>query len=416
MDFFNRYKKIFLVIGFVGIVIFIGYFLYSLFFKSPAPTGTGDGQTATTTSGGGLPTANTGTGGQIIDNGDKTGGLSGAATTTVTRPVDPVASGNVTKTDTLSKSPTLGSTLSGDGKGLQYYDKNDGKFYRIDPEGNAKAISDKVFYKVENVVWSPNKNNAVLEYPDGSNIIYDFNNQKQITLPTHWKDFSYSPDGSNLVFKSIGEDPDNRWVATVSSDGSQVKGIEQLGDKEDQVHTEWSPNNQVAALYAEGKDFDRQEVYFIGLNGENFKSTIVEGRGFEPKWSPQGNQLVYSVYSSQTDMKPGLWVVDSQGDSIGSNRRNLNVNTWADKCNFSAGTSLFCAVPRNLEEGAGLFPELAQNTIDDLYQIDSATGDKRRIAIPEGDYTINNIMVSPDQKYLYFSDNATGQLHKINLK
>ncbi|NTW22330.1 hypothetical protein HGA34_02160 [Candidatus Falkowbacteria bacterium] len=419
MDFFNRYKKIFLVLGFVGVVIFIGYFLYSLFFKSTTPEGLEGDQNATSTGpGSGLPAANTGTGGQIIDNGGKTDGLSGAATTSAgtAKQPDQIASGGVTKTETLTKTPSLGATISSDGNGLQYYDKNDGKFYRIDPAGNAKAISDKVFYKVDSVVWSPNKNQAVLEYPDGSNIIYDFNNQKQITLPAHWKNFSYSPDGGNLVFKSMGQDPDNRWVATVSSDGSQVRGIEQLGDKDDEVYTEWSPNNQVAALYAEGKDFDRQEVYFIGLNGENFKSTIVEGRGFDPKWSPQGNQLVYSVYSSQTEMKPGLWVVDAQGDNIGSNRRNLNINTWAEKCNFSGGTNLFCAVPRELDEGAGLFPELAKNTVDDLYQIDSATGAKKRIAIPEGDYTIDNIMVSADQKYLYFSDSASGQLHKINLK
>lgn len=416
MDFFDRYKKIFLVLGFVGIVILIGYFLYSLFFKPAGPVNQTDDPTATSTAvGGGLPAANTGTGGQIIDNG-KAGGLSGEATTSVEKQPDPIAIGNITKTTTLTKNPSLGATISSDGNGLQYYDKNDGKFYRIDPNGNATAISDKVFYKVDNVTWSPNKNQAVLEYPDGSNIIYDFNNQKQISLPSHWKDFSYSPDGNNLVFKSIGEDKDNRWVATVSADGSQVRGIEQMGDKEDSVYTQWSPNNQVAALYAEGKDFDRQEVYFVGLNGENFKSTIVEGRGFDPKWSPKGNQLVYSVYSSQTDMKPGLWAVDAQGDNIGNNRRNLNVATWADKCNFSAGTNLFCAVPRSLEEGAGLFPELAKNTVDDLYQIDSATGAKKRIAIPEGDYTIDNIMVSPDQKYLYFSDSASGQLHKITLK
>jgi len=416
MDFFNNYKKIFLILGFIGVVILIGYFIFSLFFKTSG-TGTDIIPTATTTgTGTGLPVANTGTGGEIIKGGDNPEGLVGAATTTTEKQPDTIASGNVTKTDTLIKTPSLGATISSNGNGLQYYNKNDGKFYSIDPEGNAKAISDKVFYQVDSVVWSPNKNRAVLEYPDGSNIIYDFANQKQITLPSHWKDFSYSPDGNNLVFKSLGEDPDNQWVATVNGDGSEVRGIQPMGDKADSVHTQWSPNNQVAALYSEGKDFDRQEVFFIGLNGENFKSTIVEGRGFEPKWAPEGGQLVYSVYSSQTEMKPGLWAVDAQGDSIGNNRRNLNVNTWADKCNFSAGTNLFCAVPRNLEPGSGLFPEMAKNSIDDLYQIDSATGAKKRIAIPEGDYNIDNIMVSPDQKYLYFSDSASGQLHKITLK
>ncbi|NTU99327.1 hypothetical protein HGA64_04995, partial [Candidatus Falkowbacteria bacterium] len=264
--------------------------------------------------------------------------------------------------------------------------------------------------------WSPNKNKAVLEYPDGANIIYDFDKQKQITLPSHWKDFSFSPSGDQIVFKSMGQDVDNRWLATVNEDGSQIKGVESLGNKDATVYSEWSPNNQIVAMFTEGKDFNRQEVYFVGLNGENFKSTVVEGRGFEPKWSPQGSQLMYSVYSADTDMKPNLWVVDAQGDSIGNNRRNLNVNTWADKCNFSNGNTAYCAVPRSLDEGAGLFPELKDNTVDDLYQIDVTTGNKKRVAVPQGDYTINNIMISQDQKYLYFTDKGTNQIHKINLK
>lgn len=415
MDFLARYKKPLLILGFVAVVVVIGYFLYKLFFQPLADSLPETAPGATTTAPGtGLPLANTGTGGQAVTGTGTQANLTGA-TSGLPQP-DPIAAGSLTKTDTLTQTPSLGPTLSGDGRGLQYYDRASGKFYRIGPSGQAEAMSDQVFHQVESVVWSPNKDRAILEYPDGANIIYDFQSKKQISLPSHWKDFSYSPSGDRIVFKSMGQDPDNRWLAMVSGDGSQVQGIETLGDKDETVHAEWSPNSQIVAMVTEGKDFDRQQVYFVGLNGENFKSTIVEGRGFQPQWSPSGSQLLYSVYSSDNEMKPGLWVVDAQGDAIGNNRRNLNVNTWADKCNFSGGTTVYCAVPRSLEAGAGMFPELAANTTDDLYQIDIATGAKKRIAVPQGDYTINNLMVSQDQKYLYFSDSASNQLHKIQLK
>jgi len=214
----------------------------------------------------------------------------------------------------------------------------------------------------------------------------------------------------------MGEDPNNRWLAIVSEDGSKAMGVEELGDKDSTVYPMWSPNNQMVAMFTEGKDFDRQEVYFVGLNKENFKSTIVEGRGFVPKWAPTGDRLLYSVYSTQNELKPSLWIVDAEGDNIGNNRKRLNIETWADKCSFADPKTLYCAVPQKLEEGSGLFPELAKNTIDDLYRIDTQTGSKKKIAIPENNLTISNLIPSKDGRYLYFNDQASGRLHKINLK
>ena len=170
------------------------------------------------------------------------------------------------------------------------------------------------------------------------------------------------------------------------------------------------------AMHTKGIDFNRQEVYFIGLNNENFKSTIIEGRGFQPQWSPQGNQLVYSVYSSDNDMKPQLWVVDAQGDSIGNNRQRLNVETWAEKCTFASQSKIYCAVPENLPKGAGLFPELAKSTRDNLYEIDINTGLRKLVAVPEGSYNMSNLLVASNGDNLFFTDANTEKIYKIELK
>jgi len=312
--------------------------------------------------------------------------------------------------------PSLAAVLASNGSDLQYYNQNDGKFYRLTKDGQTALLSDKIFYQVENITWSPDKNKAILEYPDGSNIIYDFLIKKQITLPIHWKDFAFSPDGSKVVMKSLGLDPDNRWLAITNNDGSKARRLEALGNKDETVYPSWSPNNQTVALYTEGIDFDRQEVFFVGLHGENFKSMVIEGRGFQPQWSPQGDRLLYSVYSSNNDLKPLLWIANAEGDTIGSNRKNLNVETWANKCVFANSVDLYCAVPEKLEEGAGLFPEMAKNTKDNLYKIDTQTGLKKLIAIPDNNYNMSNLMISSNNYYLYFTDEATKTLHKINLK
>lgn len=411
MNFFYKYQKPILITGFILTVLLFGYLIYILFFKPSLPTTTPEEKTGTTTTSV-LPSAQEGKG-QIVDTGsesglpeDQQGGL----------PASPVARGGLTQTQTLIDQPVSGVTLAKDGQNLQYYNKADGKFYKIDKDGNATLLSDKVFYEVENVTWSSNKNEAILEYPDGSNIYYDFSTDKQVTMPSHWENFDFSPDGNNIVMKSIGQDTENRWLAIANKDGTNAKKIEQLGDYADTVYSSWSPNNQSIAMYTEGVDFDKQEVYFVGLNQENFKSTAIEGRGFEPEWSPKGDKLLYSVYSSSSDLKPELWVVNAQGDNIGTGRKKLDVQTWADKCTFSSNSEVYCAVPKQLEEGAGLFSSLAESTTDNLYKIDVQTGAKKLIAVPEGDYNISSITLSGNGYYLYFTDKTSNTLHKIKLK
>ena len=115
-------------------------------------------------------------------------------------------------------------------------------------------------------------------------------------------------------------------------------------------------------------------------------------------------------------MKPLLWIVDAQGDTINQNRQSLGINTWADKCTFASNTEIYCAVPTNLEKGAGLVPALANKTVDELYKIDLATGAKKLIATPTGGYNVSSIIVDDAQSQLTFSDKNTGLLYKIKLK
>jgi Tol biopolymer transport system component len=412
MEFFQKYKKIFIAIGFVLIVFILGYLLYSLFFKSSPSPVVVEPPTATSTQGG-LPVAQPGTG-ETTPSGQPIGGLP-----TGTQPSgqsSAIALGGLTKTTELNQAPSLAATLSANGNDLQYYNKEDGKFYRITKDGQTTLLSDAAFHEVQNIVWSPDKSKAILEYPDEAKIIYDFTSNQQISLPKHWKDFDFSPNGDKIVMKSMANDPDNRWIAIINDDGTSAQRVAALGDKDETVYPSWSPNNQSVAMYTEGVNYDQQKVYFVGLNEENFKALTIEGRGFEPKWSPKGDSLLYSVYSSASDLKPELWVTNAQGENIGTGRTKLDIQTWANKCVFSGATEVYCAVPESLEEGAGLFPDLAKSTKDKLYKIDTSTGLKKLIAIPDGEFTMSDLIVSENGYYLYFTDANTEKINSIKLK
>ncbi len=410
MNFFQRYQKIFFIIIFLGISILIGYFIWKFFFHAIAEPTT----PITNQPSGGLPTAGSST--PISGEYTEPGNLPGEERPEGVNPNEPsdVATGGLTNTEQISRDNVKSPSATSDGK-VQYYNENDGKFYRIDENGKATLLSDRVFYDVDKVNWSPDNNKAVLEYPDGSNILYNFETGKQVTIPTHWQDFSFSPDSSRLVSKSIGLDPSNSWLVISNDDGSSPVALEKIGNNANTVYPSWSPNQSIVAMYTKGIDFDRQEVFFVGENSENFKSTIIEGRGFESQWSKDGDRLLYSVYNSEEGMNPKLWIVNSNPNSIGQNRISLDLATWSNKCTFATNVEIYCAVPDKLPEGAGLFPELADKTKDSLYKIDLSTGTKKLVAIPDGAYNISDIVVPEGQKNIFFTDKKSGNLYKIDL-
>ncbi|HPY08884.1 MAG: hypothetical protein ACOX0H_02870 [Patescibacteria group bacterium] len=423
MSFFNRYKKIFLILGFIFLAFLFGFLLWKFFFQTtsviPVPPSEEIGGTP-----GAFPTV--GPGGEIGDEFTGPGQLPStegdySPGTPVGEP-DPaasapsiIASGGLTETKPIVEDRIINPTISSSGS-VNYYNTNDGYFYSIDENGNAVRLSDKVFHQVEAVTWAPDVDKAIIEYPDGSKIMYNFDTDKQVTLPNYWEDFSFASGGEEIVAKSIGLDPDNRWLIVSNSDGSQATALEPIGTRANYVFPDWSPNNQIVATYTRGVDFDRQEVFFVGLHGENFKSTIIEGRGLQSQWSANGDKLLYSVYHSRDEYIPKLWIVGASGDTIGANRSSLELNTWADKCTFASNSEVYCAVPERLEPGAGMFPELADRTKDNLYKIDLSTGAKNLIAVPNGAFNISQIVVPDNQKYLYFTDKSTGQLYQIRLK
>lgn len=401
-------KRIIFAIVFGIMCIGIGYLLYRIFFyKAPiitpgVPIGTQPGQT--------FPQSGVGQGGQTIPS-------TQVLPTAGTRPGQQAVTTAVTpevivrkSVDVISKNPT--SDKIG---GAKFYNDTDGKYYRLMKDGSVQALSDETFFNVENTTWSPATEEAIIEYPDGSNIYYNFDTKKQVTLPKHWEDFSFSANGGQLASKSMGLAVENRWLVASSPDGKNIKLINELGENGDKVTVDWSPNQQIVALALTGSPLgaDRQEVLFVGQNGENFKSTIVEGRGLTTQWSTTGNQLLYSVYSNRSDFKPELWIVNTESDSIGSNRRYLNLNTWSEKCTFADERFIFCAVPTSLPTGAGFAPELANSTKDNLYKIDLTTGLRTQLPT-DGTNTIDTIFLSEDKKTIYFTDKNNIGLFQLN--
>ncbi|MBU1039033.1 hypothetical protein KKC17_02250 [Patescibacteria group bacterium] len=347
-----------------------------------------------------------------------TGTLPGADTVTPGGPGTGLDQGGAEALPLVTTDPVVKpDTASGR---LRYYNPQDCKFYEIDASGVKRVINQTDYCSVQNVTWSKDSDKAVLEFPDGANIVYDFKSKKQYTLPKEMAEFSFSPDSGQIAGKYLADSVNDRWVVKINSDGSGLTGIEPMGENASKVEVAWSPNNQVVALSRTGTDNTAfsQQVLLIGFNQENFKGLYVDGRGFNSKWSPDGQKLLYSVYSDKTDFKPALWLVNASTDNVGTNKRQLNIATWADRCTLT-GSAAYCTAPQEMPQGAGLVPELATGQPDNIWRVDLGTGSAILLASPVNErgegMSVGEVTVSKDGQWLYFTDSATRQLRSIKL-
>ncbi|MEK7631237.1 MAG: hypothetical protein AAB445_00015 [Patescibacteria group bacterium] len=417
-------RRIILIVAFVLGVLVLGFLLYISFFRS-SPAGNVNGNQNGNLNGS-LPDLN----GNVNRATNVNGVLPNVNASNINRGTgvtntapSSVAGGGDTTVGTLVSGNASDIVIDSSGN-LRYYDKATGQFYKLDANGNVVPLSTVKFPEAEEVVWSGQKNEVIVSFPDDSKVYYNFDTKKQATLPKQGDDFSFAPAGGQIAFKYNATNVADRFLVVSSPDGTNITPIEPLGENGSKVAVQWSPNNQVVATYSPGLDGSKQEVFFVGKNGENFKSAVTDGRGFEGSWSPDGQRMLYSTYSAGSSYNPSLHIVDANGDTIGANNRPLDLATWSDKCTFSkAGTTLYCAVPDagTLPSGSGIYRDQAASAPDSFYVVDLTTGSKTLLANPVGTdgsrrFSAVNMTLSPDERTLYFTDAPTGRVLTLKIR
>jgi Tol biopolymer transport system component len=400
-------KKIIFIVFFVTFTIGTGYALYYFFFKPlPSPDADMSGITAT------YPGAFSEAGDRLTTGSAVPPGASPLPIAT-TIPGSTIASA---ESDLLRSQVTQSLSLNKQGL-TRFYNPLDGRFYTLDSDGEDVRLSNRQFLNVSDISWSSISNQAILEFPDGSNIYYNFDEDRQVNLPTHWEDFAFSPVEDKITAKSMGLDERNRFLVVADANGNEATAMYELGANADRVIPSWSPNNSVIGFSKTGdpQPDGGEEILLLGRNHEIFKPLKVAGKGFLPSWSPTGKQLLYSIYHERDNYKPMLWISEASGPNIGQNRRRLNINTWADKCVWSDEQTLYCAVPVSLPDGAGWDREKFNATSDDMYKIDLKTGVAQKINKSPLARPINNPQLTPDKNQIIYTDTITGRLYKFDL-
>ncbi|MDA0207887.1 MAG: hypothetical protein O3B64_00565 [bacterium] len=403
-----RIKQLLQITVFLFVAFLMGLGLYFLFFRSgpqlnPSPDLPAEGATNTSPN---LPSSNSGTPVTGIDTDEEIEQAPDASQ---------VADGGDVLTVQLTSSDIIAPTTVVSGS-VRYYDPADGRFYEIDRNGNVTLIASRAFQGAESISLNNGGDSAAIEFPDGSNVLYNLNTNEQTSLPDHWEDFGFSGEGDELASKAIGLDPNNRTLVATSTDGSRTRTIAPLGTNSDKVTINWSPNNTIVGFSQTGSaqtGFGREQIFLIDENGNEEGALVVEGGSFSARWAPSGNYILYSVAETNNDYRASLWYTRGSGD-VGSERRRINLETWVEKCTFASESVVYCAVPRNGQAYSGFDPEDVFSP-DDVYEINVKTGATRMIGSPVLDLRLFNLSVSADGRDLYFTDQA-GRLNLMRLR
>lgn len=317
--------------------------------------------------------------------------------------------------ENINPNITKGVSTNIKSNSLNFYDYEKEQFYKINKDGSQVLLSDKQFYKVQEVTWSPVEDQAILEYPDGSTIFYDFDKEEQHTLPNNWMYFDFDNTGSQIAFVEDDVQADYRWLSIANPDGTNKTLLEHLGENAYKVQVGWSPNHQIVAQYPVIDNMSRSTVYSLGQYGENFQAIYVDGADVQTEWSPSGNSLLASAYSPQTDFNPQLEIISYDPmTNEAESKKTINLNTWAEKCTYKDEYTILCAVPSDMISGAGMQPEVMKYTPDHLYEVDVQTGATKKIMDNLQSYTMSNLTMGPDNQ-LYFIDSNDGSLNKVYL-
>ena len=411
-------RRILAIVAFALVAVGFFYVIYVVFFRTPATPATNNSVGVTN----GLPQPGNGNGNFVgpVGNVNFLPNINGQDTG---QQPSEIARGGPTVTNTVAASAS-DITVNTNANALQYYDRATGQFFQISPDGLTKTLlSDVVYKNVQAIDWAPNGEMAILSFPDGSKILYNFKEKKQTTLPRELNDFSFSPQSDQIVSKFLNpQNKQDQWLVVSKPDGSKSNTAEHLGENADKVTTSWSPNDQIVAMYQKSVAAETSEIVFLGPNGENFRSATIEGRGYIPKWSPDGRRVLYSSYSSNTSNSPHLYLMNGSPDGLGGGMIDLGLDTTADKCVFSQnGFSLYCGVPFYLNPGSGPQPQLSTGIPDNIYRVDLVSGQSSIIARPVDSnrtqrFSAVNLQLSPKEDVLFFTDATTGSLQRIQLR
>lgn len=327
----------------------------------------------------------------------------------------------------LSRVPIAGAALgtrSGEAI-VRYEERATGNVFEIEADGEGeKRLTNTTIPKVYEALWNKAGTALVARYVrDGSETIESFSARivpeesgkegelQGVFLPRGISDAAVSPDGANLFYLQ----EESGGAVGIRSDFSGGGRIKLWTSPVKEWLIAWPSANKIALL-------SRPSVFasgmLISLDPVGGKTALLLRNvpGLTALVNPVTPEILYSA-STESAISLSLF------NAATGRRNDVRITTFPEKCSWNKnGDRLYCGVPKVI--GPGSYPDVWYQGVvsfeDEVWSLATASGATERIldvSSKRGSpIDLVDPQVSPDEKFLIFTDKESGTLWSLQMK
>ncbi len=310
----------------------------------------------------------------------------------------------------ISEGPVIAAHFSDDDT-ILFYDFSGNLWQFKNGDSKLTLIDQTAIANPAETIWSINEKNIVKTGLNQSDISYafsDFSKKIIANLRTNIKSVVFSPDGNKIAYYlSVGLNTNSLYVS--NPDGKNQKSLIATLKLRD-INLLW-PKSNILSIISKPSGLITGNLWILNTVNFGLAKLIGELFGLEALWSPDGNNFTYS-YTDQNGRGPKLAIYKN-----GISKDINNISTLVDKCVWTKDSiNIYCAVPQSWPDWVTLPDDYYKNafsTVDDLWKINTETGEKNLVFQGIGD--ISNLDINSNDNSLVFISRNSRFLYQLDL-
>jgi hypothetical protein len=281
----------------------------------------------------------------------------------------------------ISSAPVAGAIVfNRNGEAVtRYIERGTGHLYEALGLAGSERISNTTIPKIYEAVWSNTGKDVLIRYIKDDSAIETFairvatsssdtgSSLQGTFFPRSTASFALNPAGDKLFYVTTDDRGATGFISKLDGRGKTAIWTSPL--KEWVVS--WPVENTIA-LTTKPSALANGFLYFLNPTSGSVERVLGEVRGLTTLVSPDRSQV---LYSESRDSSLALYLFDLKTGAS----KSLPLGTLAEKCVWATANSVYCASPKNLEEGD--YPDVWYQGLvgfsDTIWKLDLSSGNAR---------------------------------------